>query len=89
MKIPRFVLAFAFATVLLAGHALAGDQDTSKDQCKDKAKDQAACTCGKDKDGKTCGTDKDCCCTGAKATKDCQRKDEPKPEAKTDDAKKN
>jgi hypothetical protein len=76
MKTLRFLLALSGASLLLAGYAFAED----KDDAKDKPKDQAACTCGKDKDGKACGTDKDCCCTGAKASKDAVKKDEPKQE---------
>jgi hypothetical protein len=89
MKIHRFLLAFSCAFLLLASYAFAGDKDPCKD--KDTSKDQAACTCPKDKDGKVCGTDKDCCCTGAKACKDGQKnqkQDVKKDDAKTDDAKK-
>ena len=78
MKTLRFILALSGASLLLAGYAFAGD----KDDTKDKPKDQAACTCGKDKDGKACGVDKDCCCTGAKACKDDQKKDEKKDDTK-------
>jgi hypothetical protein len=80
MKTLRFLLALSGASLLLAGYAFAGDKDNAQD--KDKPKDQAACTCGKDKDGKACGTDKDCCCTGAKASKDDQKKDETKDDTK-------
>ena len=78
MKTLRFLLALSGASLLLAGYAFAAD----KDDAKDKPKDSAACTCEKDKDGKVCGTDKDCCCTGAKASKDDQKKDEKKDDAK-------
>jgi hypothetical protein len=87
MKSLKFSLACAFVSSLLAGIAWAADDAQAKDQ--DKPKDQAACTCAKDKDGKACGLEKDCCCTGAKATcKDTaktdtqKQQDQPKDDAK-------
>jgi hypothetical protein len=87
MKTLRFLIALSGASLLLAGYAFAGDKDDAN--AKDKPKDQAACTCGKDpctcckdKDAKACGTDKDTCC-GAKSTKDDQKKDETKDDTKT------
>jgi hypothetical protein len=83
MKTLRFVLALAGAS-LVAGSLYAADSA----EAKDKPKDQAACTCGKDKDGKACGVDKDCCCTGAKATGCDQKKDDCKDKGTCTDPKK-
>jgi hypothetical protein len=80
MKILRFVLVLAGASLFASTVAFAADQVAAKDP----PKDQPACSCPKDKDGKVCGVDKACCCSGAKACKDDKKKDD----CKKDDSKK-
>jgi hypothetical protein len=85
MKTLRFFLVLSGAALFASTFAFAADQDPAKDM----PKDQPACTCPKDKDGKACGVDKACCCSGAKACKNDQKKNDcKKDECKKDDAKK-